>query len=95
MRAFSTDMELLEKKYKLYDLLYSYCDKFHHDEFIARILDGKKMLAQMIIDLLKKEKYANKKCKCCGRILQWNYPYSMCKACYDEQYDSAWYRNYW
>ena len=92
LKTYSNNMELLERKYKLYDLLYSYCDKFHHDEFVNQILEDKKLLSQMLIDLLKREKYSIKKCKCCGRILPWNYKYGMCRSCYNEQ--SQWYNYY-
>lgn len=84
----SADMPLneLEDRYRLADLLYNLFRKTGQRSELSRILSIKKKISEVITEILKKQALKPKKCKYCGRTLQWNYPYSMCERCHEERY---------
>ena len=81
----------MERTYKVLDLLYSYNIRFNHPEDIQEILDNKKILSRRIIEHHDKQGLQPRKCKYCGKVLPWNYPYGMCNACHDNMYPQYWY----
>ena len=89
----SGELEELEQSYRICDLLYTYSDRFGHSEHIEEIQKRKMELAEKIASELAKKKLKDRKCKYCGKILSWNYPYGMCNECHDQMYPSR--RNNW
>ena len=76
------DLDDLEQQFKLCDLLYSYCDKFDHDEFVEEIIRRKNMISDEIIRVLAKQKLKPRTCKYCGKVIPWNYRYGVCERCF-------------
>lgn len=76
------ELDELEQQFKICDLLYSYCDKFVHDEFVEEIMRRKMRISKEIIRVLAKQKLKPRACKYCGKAIPWNYRYGICDACY-------------
>lgn len=83
---YGTTMDMLEDYHKQCDLLYQYCDKFNHSEYIEMILTAKKEISKKLLQELDKGKLKEKACKYCHKPLPWNYPYGMCEKCHNEIY---------
>lgn len=80
------NLQTLEKSYKMADLLYNLFRKFGTKEDLAQITDLKKQISQNITEILSKQALKPKSCKYCGKILPWNYSYSMCQNCHDKMF---------
>ncbi len=81
-----SNLEELEKMFRLCDLLYSYCDRFSHTEYLAELMARKNQISGRIMKVLATQKLRPRRCRYCGRKLPWNHPYSMCERCYRNRY---------
>ena len=91
-------LDVLEKKYRSLDLLYSLqrsfgAWQFNHNQVKTEILDCKKDVAQAIIEQLTVSKNYYKCCKVCGKRLPWHYPYRLCDDCFEAEYIAKRQRN--
>ena len=78
------NIETLEAKYRVCDLLYFYNEKFGMEEKNPQILEVKRGISHEIIKLLDAHKLQERRCKRCGRKLKWNHPYAVCESCYHD-----------
>ena len=81
-----SSLEELEQMFRLCDLLYSYCDRFSHEEFLPELMQRKNQISGRILKTLAQTKLRPRRCRYCGRRLPWNHPYSMCERCYRNRY---------
>ena len=77
------NLDVLEQSHKVCDLFYAYADRFGVKEDIDVIQRKKEDISMRIIQILKRQKMRRRKCRECGRVLPWNYPYPMCNECHD------------
>lgn len=94
LRNIQANLNTMEQAYKICDLLYNYFTRFDHVEEVKELLTLKKELSGKIMQELSEHKLQSKKCKYCGKVLPWNYPYGMCSNCHDERYGRHWYDDY-
>ena len=80
---FHDNLDHLEQAFKLCDLLYSFCDKFRRYEYVQDIMATKSNISEKILKLLEEQKLQQRRCKRCGRIMSWNYPYGICDRCFE------------
>ena len=80
------ELEALELNYRVCDLLYGYASRFGYPEHIEDIQNRKMELSKKIAEKLSKKKMTERRCKHCGKVMRWNYPYSMCNSCHDTLY---------
>jgi ATP-dependent RNA helicase SUPV3L1/SUV3 len=78
----SGEMNDLEAEYKRADLLYHYGQKFAEGKYERELLHYKSVISKRIIALLESQTLKAKKCRRCGKVLPWNYPYLDCYDCY-------------
>ena len=76
------NLEKLETYYRMLDLLYMYDMKFNYGNKSNDILSVKNQIAEKIIKILEKQKFAKNKCQRCGKILPWDYKYRICESCF-------------
>ena len=81
-----SNLDELEKQFRLCDLLYTYCDRFDHPEFLKELMEVKNLISLRIMKTLATQKLRPRRCRYCGRKLAWNHPYSMCERCYRNRY---------
>ena len=81
-RTDSDYLSILEKNYRICDLLYAFCERFCDGEDIELVMEKKKLISAKMIRILEKQKLVRRKCKRCGRLLSWNTPYTICDHCY-------------
>ncbi|MCM1040633.1 MAG: helicase [Ruminococcus sp.] len=76
----------LETYYKKLDLYSQFAGRMNW-EVDRDVLDANREAAQHAIGLLLKEdkKQFEKKCRVCGKVLAWDYPYQICEDCFMEQ----------
>lgn len=86
LKQFGDDLRVLEDEYKRMDLLYNLFRKYGGQEDLEIILARKKQINVRLTEILAKQALKPRKCKYCGRVLKWNYPYRMCQKCHDEMY---------
>lgn len=84
------DLDELEGQFRVCDLLYGFCDKFRHFGYTEAIMTCKKELSDKIISILDKQALKGRTCKSCGKTIPWNYPYGICRVCYEKQYSWDW-----
>ena len=60
--------------------------KFGYSAESVKALEKKEEISKKIIEILKMQKLSGRKCKYCGKPLEWNYPYGMCNNCHEERY---------
>ena len=73
----------LEEDHKTLDLLYGYARKFSPDNEILALLMRKKLeISKKILSILSDTRLEGRRCRICGRKLPWDYPYGICKKCY-------------
>lgn len=94
IKNIQTNLNTMEQAYKICDLLYNYFTRFGHAEEVEALLMLKKELSDKIMKELSGHKLQSKKCKYCGKVLPWNYPYGMCNNCHDERYGRYWHDDY-
>ena len=75
------NMEKLEGRYKMLDLLYFYNESFGQEEKNPEILEVKREISGQIIKLLEEHMLQERVCRRCGRKLKWNHPSSVCDKC--------------
>lgn len=95
IRNCSQNLSNLEAAYKICDLLYVYFTKFSHPEDVEELLTLKKEISYSILDKLSRQELEPKKCKYCGKVMPWNYPYGMCNKCHSERYSQHSYYDYY
>jgi ATP-dependent RNA helicase SUPV3L1/SUV3 len=93
-KSFKGDLQHCEFAYKKADLLYIFADRFHLSYEKVALCEIRKSISKEIIDLLSKTKLKPRRCRYCGKILPWNYPYGMCAKCHDNLYGSRFYNYY-
>ena len=66
------------------DLYYNYARLFveEPDRLLEEIQRRKYLISQGIIHILSTQKLQQKTCRSCKRRLPWNWPYSLCDACF-------------
>ena len=79
------DLEWLEEQFRLGDLLYGFCDKFRHDNWIENIMRCKKKLSEQITNILNEQHLKGRTCRRCGRKLPWKYPHAVCEKCFEQR----------
>lgn len=77
------DLKGLEQSYRICDLLYAYCDRFGHPQYIPDIQEAKERISERIQKELEKERLQQRTCRRCGQKLRWNYPYGICSECFE------------
>ena len=77
-------LDRLEENYRRCDLYYNYTRLFlpEPDEILDEIQRRKDLISQGIIHILSTQKLQQKACRSCKKRLPWNWPYSLCDACY-------------
>ena len=95
LRVDGMNLESMEHAYKVCDLLYSYNERFEHQEDIPEILQTKKDLSRRILRELSTKGLQPRRCKYCGKQLPWNHPYGMCEECHDRMYPPRYANDYW
>ena len=72
----------LEDDYRFCDLLYCYADRYdpRHTEIVSR---ARKLISEAIIEILSSQRLLKRRCKACGQELSWNYPYNVCRKCFE------------
>ena len=86
------DIQTLEGKYKMCDLVFSFsrvagCSL----EELEIIMDAKRAISDMIIAKLKEnKKNKGKKCKSCHKSLPFGFQYGYCEKCYRNMYGNRW-----
>ncbi|MCD7872562.1 MAG: helicase, partial [Clostridiales bacterium] len=88
------DMKSMEEAYKICDMIFCYDERFFNGIDSEEIMKTKHELSEIIIGLLEQSKLSVRKCKHCGKILPWNYPYNMCQECHDIKYSHNYYDYY-
>ena len=74
----------LEENYRRCDLYYNYTRLFLEDpdSILDEIQRRKDLISQGIIHILSTQKLRQKACRSCKKRLPWNWPYSLCDACF-------------
>lgn len=85
-KADTTDLKGLESQYRVADLLYAFADRYGYEDEKDEIVSLKNRLSEKMICLLDKQHFEPKKCRYCGAVMPWNYPYGMCQKCHDRMY---------
>ena len=77
-------LDSLEADYRRCDLYYNYVRLFLPDPeaILDEIQRRKDLISQGIIHILSTQKLQQKTCRSCKKRLPWNWPYSLCDACY-------------
>lgn len=82
-----TELNDYENYYKGLDLYYAFARNFGYYIDIEWVTKEKQRISENINDCLVKDIAKNhRRCKYCGRILRWDYPFNMCSKCYNNQY---------
>ncbi len=76
------DLQELEELYSICDLVYYYCRVFNHPEELEDVGETRNKICSMIMEILKKQSLPGRRCRRCGKILPWNYPYAICDDCF-------------
>jgi ATP-dependent RNA helicase SUPV3L1/SUV3 len=80
----SGSLDKLERKFRICDLLYSYLRKFYPVEsLMSEVSAVKSGIAHEIIHILERQRFQGRRCRICGRKLPWNYEYSICEYCFE------------
>ncbi len=78
------NLEKLEQKFRICDLLYSYLRKFYPlESLMSEVSAVKGGIAHEIITILERQRFQGRRCRICGRKLAWNDEYGICDHCYD------------
>ena len=80
----SRNLDKLEEKFRICDLLYAYLRKFYPVESLMnQVTAVKSVITHEIIGILEKQKFQGRRCRICGKKLSWNYEYDICDYCYE------------
>ena len=83
-RPISANLQDLEFLYEKCDLIYYFCRSFRHEDCMPRLEEARREICQNIMQILAEQKLPGKRCKKCGRVLPWNYPYGYCESCFSQ-----------
>jgi len=73
----------LEQQHRVLDLYFSLARKFQPQEStLDLIMEKKRACSERIMKVLEREGFKEKRCRSCGRMLPWNYPYGICGRCW-------------
>ena len=73
----------LEHQHRVLDLYFSLARKFQPvEDTLAFIMEKKRDCSARIMKVLERQGFKEKRCKSCGRMLPWNYPYGICSRCW-------------
>ena len=76
-------IDALEHQHRMLDLYFSLARKFQPEETtLAFIMEKKRDCSERIMKVLEREGFKEKRCRSCGRMLPWNYPYGVCQRCW-------------
>ncbi len=79
----AVNLEKLEQKFRICDLLYSYLRKFYpRESLMSQVSAVKGGIAHEIISILERQRFQGRRCRICGRRLAWNDDYGICDRCY-------------
>ncbi|MCR4600345.1 MAG: hypothetical protein K5767_01205 [Clostridia bacterium] len=77
------DLQKLESAYRICDLMFSWDERFEHEEDINDIMEMKRMISRGIMKILSEQiMEGSRTCIRCGRKLMWNFPYRICDDCH-------------
>ena len=79
------DLQELEELYSICDLVYYYCRVFNHPEELEDVGETRNKICGKIMEILKKQSLPGRRCRRCGKILPWNYPYAVCDDCFGKK----------
>lgn len=83
----SDAIDALEQQHRVLDLYFSLARKFQPEEStLDYIMEKKRLCSERIMKVLEKQGFKEKRCKSCGKMLPWNYPYGMCERCWDHRW---------
>lgn len=90
------NLEELEQFYKELDLYFSFARAigYNKDNIRKKITEKKSEIAVKIMKILERTQYKGRKCRNCGVMLNWNYPYPICQDCYEEGRRNRYYEYY-
>lgn len=75
----------LEHAYSITDLLFGFSTRARLD-MDQEFIESKRAISEHIMNLLSEAKLQHRTCRSCGKPISWNYPYSVCGACYRKRY---------
>ena len=79
-------IDALEQQHRVLDLYFALARKFQQDEdTLEFIMEKKRECSERIMRVLDKQGFKEKRCKSCGKMLPWNYPYGVCERCWRRQ----------
>jgi ATP-dependent RNA helicase SUPV3L1/SUV3 len=76
-------MEDLEAQYAYLDLLHQYCRTFGYVQHYDDIDERRRLISNRISEMIAGNVFEPKRCRECGKILPWNWPYPMCDPCHE------------
>jgi hypothetical protein len=80
----SWNLDKLEEKFRVCDLLYAYLRKFYPVESLMNQVSAVKSgITHEIIRILDKQRFQGRRCRICGKKLPWNFEYDICDYCYE------------
>ncbi len=80
----SRNLDKLEEKFRICDLLYAYLRKFYPVESLMnQVTAVKSGITHEIIGILEKQRFQGRRCRICGKKLPWNFEYDICDYCYE------------
>lgn len=81
------ELDSMEQQYRICDLFANYIRLFMHkrDDLRSIIEERKALLSKAIMKVLAGKKLRGKVCRRCGRVIPWNYPFSMCEKCFQKE----------
>lgn len=88
------NLQEMQEAYKLLSLIYVCLRRFGNHDDLPTVMQRKKALNKAIMKYLESHKFAPKRCRVCGKVLSWNFPYKLCEECHDEMYGGYGY-DYW
>ena len=89
----SRKLDILESRHRLCDVCYAFAVRFGHLDAVEPVLEYKAGLSEAIREELSSHGLTPKRCRNCGKVLRWNYPYGLCQDCYGQR---SWnWERYW
>ena len=89
----SRKLDILESRHRLCDMCYAFAVRFGHLDAVEPVLEYKAGLSEAIREELSSHGLTPRRCRNCGKVLPWNYPYGLCQDCYGQR---SWnWERYW
>lgn len=77
-------IDALEQQHHVLDLYFALARKFQPQETtLDYIMEKKRDCSERIMKVLERQGFKEKRCRSCGKMLPWNYPYGVCERCWD------------